>query len=311
MQIKPSMKKIKLFITAFLITAGIINIQSCQSTKSSTAAKLLKFNFEKGKGYDYEMITNMDQEIMGQNIQMDMSFYYSMDVKEDDGNSKTITTSIDRFKMKAGAMGFSIDLDTDKPLPDIGITEEGKDPMKILNALFGAIKDQSFSMKVNAEGKVMEVTGFENMAKKIVDSLGIEGAEKEKMMQQFNKQFNAEQMKSQFERMWYIFPNKEVKVGDSWGKNTSLGNDQIGGGNYKSTYKVTDIEGNMVTLEESTEISSKKGDMEMKGEIEGTIVVDSNSGLIVKADQDLTLKPVGEGKGFEIKAKTKIRGKAK
>ena len=25
-------------------------------------------------------------------------------------------------------------------------------------------------------------------------------------------------MKGQFERFWYIFPNKEVKVGDSWKK---------------------------------------------------------------------------------------------
>jgi hypothetical protein len=305
------MKSIKLILIVFCTAAIITGNYSCQSTKSSTAAKLLKFNFEKGKGYDYEMTTNMDQEIMGQDIQMDMSFYYSMDVKEDDSNSKTISTSIDRVKMKAGAMGFSIDLDSGNPLPSLAVTEEDKDPTKILNAVIGAIKGQRFSMKVNAEGKVMEITGFENMAKKIVDSLGIEEAEKEKMTQQFNKQFNAERMKSQFERTWYIFPNKEVKVGDSWEKNTSLGDDELGGGNYKSTYKVTDIEGNMVTLKENTEISSKKGEMEMKGEIEGTIVVDSNSGLIVKADQDLTLKPIGDSKGFEIKAKTRIRGKAR
>lgn len=305
------MKNIKLILIVFCTSVVVGSIYSCQSTKSSTAAKLLKFNFEKGKGYDYELITNMDQEIMGQNIQMDMSFYYSMDVKEDDGNTKTITTSIDRFKMKAGAMGFNIDVDSDKPLPSLGLTEKGEDPMKILNTLFGAIKDQKFSMKVNAEGKVLEVSGFENMAKKIVDSLGIDEAEKEKMMQQFSKQFNAEQMKNQFERTWYIFPNKEVKVGDTWEKNTSLGNDELGGGKYKSTYKVTDIEGNMVTLEENTEISSEKGDVEMKGEITGTIVVDSDTGLIVKADQDMTLKPTEKGKGFEIKAKTKIRGKAR
>ncbi|HWR32908.1 MAG TPA: DUF6263 family protein [Chitinophagaceae bacterium] len=305
------MKNIKLILFVFCAFALITGFQSCQSTKSSTAAKFLKFNFEKGKGYDYEMVTSMDQEIMGQDIQMDMSFYYSMDVSDDDGKSKTINTSIDRFKMKAGAMGFTIDIDTDKPLPDLGINEEDKDPMKILNALFGAIKDQKFSMKVDAEGKVIEITGFENMAKNIVDSLDIKEEEKEKMMQQFNKQFNAEQMKSQFERTWYIFPNKEVKVGDTWEKNTSLGSDEMGGGNYKSTYKVTDIEGNMVTLEESTEISSEKGEMKMKGEITGTIVVDSDSGLIVKADQDMTLKPTEKGKGFEIKAKTKIRGKAR
>lgn len=304
------MKNIKLVLIAFCSVAVIAGIQSCQSTKSSTAAKLLKFNFEKGKGYDYDMTVSMDQEILGQQITVDMTTYYSMDVKEDDGNTKTINSTIDRFKMKMGAMGANFDIDTDKPLPSLGETEDGKDPMKILNALFGAIKGQEFNMKVDAEGKVLEVKGFEDMAQRIVDSLGIEEAEKEKMKQQFNKQFNSEKIKGQFERTWYIFPNKEVKVGDTWKKNTSVGMDEMGG-NYNSVYKVIDIEGNMVTLEETTEIESKRGEMELKGEIKGTIVVDSQVGLIVKADQEMTLRPTGESSGFEIKAKTRIRGKAR
>lgn len=305
------MKSMKFILIVFWAAAGIFCIQSCQSTKSSTAAKLLKFNFEKGKGYDYEMTMSMDQEVMGQPIQMDMTSYYSMDVKEDDGITKTINSSIDRFKMKIGAAGMNLDIDTDKPLPSLGETGEGKDPMKIINTLFGAIKGQRFTMKVDAEGKVLDVKGFEDMAKKIVDSIGLDESEKEQMIQQFNKQFNGEKMKSQFERAWYIFPNKEVKIGDSWQKNTSLGVDEMGGGNYNSTYKVTDIEGNMVTLEETTAIESKRGELEMTGEIKGTIVVDSQIGLIVKADQDMTLRTKGEGKGFEIKAKTRIKGKAR
>ena len=158
------MKKIKFLLLATVIAAVIIVLPSCQSTKTTTAAKMLKFNFEKGKGYDYEMNTNMDQEIMGQTIGMDMLFYYSMDVKDDDGTTKTITTSVDRFKMKVSAMGMNIDIDTDKPMPNMGLTKDGEDPAKMINSLFGAIKGQKFSMKVNAEGKVLEVTGFENMA---------------------------------------------------------------------------------------------------------------------------------------------------
>ncbi len=303
------MKKIKFLLLATVIAAVIIVLPSCQSTKTTTAAKMLKFNFEKGKGYDYEMNTNMDQEIMGQTIGMDMLFYYSMDVKDDDGTTKTITTSVDRFKMKVSAMGMNIDIDTDKPMPNMGLTKDGEDPAKMINSLFGAIKGQKFSMKVNAEGKVLEVTGFENMAKTIVDSLAMNEEEKEKMMQQFSKQFSAEQMKSQFERTWYIFPNKEVKVGDSWDKSTDIAGEM--GGTYNSTYKVTDIEGDMVTLSESTKIESKQKDMDMKGSIKGTIVVDSKLGLVVTADQDMKFTIGAEGKSMDIKAKTKIKGKAR
>ena len=78
------MKYIKFVVFSFCVVAIIAGIQSCQSTKSSTAAKLLKFNFEKGKGYDYDMTVSMDQEILGQQITVDMTTYYSRDVKEDD-----------------------------------------------------------------------------------------------------------------------------------------------------------------------------------------------------------------------------------
>lgn len=304
------MKKINLLTVILVAIFAVITIQSCQTSgKTSSASKMLKFNFEKGKGYDYELITNMDQEVMGQAIQMDMSFYYSMDVTEDDGTIKTITTAIDRFKMKMGVAGMNIDIDTDKPLPSLGKTDDGKDPMKMLNGLFGAIKGQKFSMKVDAEGKVQELTGFENMANTIVDSMALDEEQSRQMKEKFNQQFNSEKMKSQMGRLFYIFPNKEVKVGDSWQKTSEVSGDMAG--NYNSTYKVTDIEGDMVTLAENTKVESNQEKMNLKGDIKGTIVVDSRLGLVVNADQDMKMTTEVAGKSFEIKMKTKIKGKAR
>ena len=303
------MKKIALLLLPVVLIAGLIAVQSCQSTKSATASKMLKFNFEKGKGYDYEMISNFDQEVMGQNMQMDMSAYYSMEVSEDDGNMKTITSTIDRFKMKMGVMGFNIDVDTDKPLPSIGTTDDGKDPMKMINSIFGAIKGQKFTMKVDAEGKVQEVTGFENMAELIIDSLGLGEKEKQEMKKKFDGQFNAKNMQGQFDRFLYIFPNKEVKVGDTWQKKSDVSGPMAG--KYNSSYKVTDIEGEMVTLDETTKVESADEKMKMKGEIKGTIVVDSKTGLVVTADQEIEMTTETNGKSMKMKGKTKIKGKAR
>lgn len=303
------MKKIALLLLPVVLIAGLIAVQSCQSTKSATASKMLKFNFEKGKGYDYEMISNFDQEVMGQNMQMDMSAYYSMDVSEDDGNMKTITSTIDRFKMKMGVMGFNIDVDTDKPLPSIGTTDDGKDPMKMINSIFGAIKGQKFTMKVDAEGKVQEVTGFENMAALIIDSLGLGEKEKQEMKKKFDGQFNAKNMQGQFDRFLYIFPNKEVKVGDTWQKKSDVSGPMAG--KYNSSYKVTDIEGEMVTLDETTKVESADEKMKMKGDIKGTIVVDSKTGLVVTADQEIEMTTETNGKSMKMKGKTRIKGKAR
>ncbi|MEO7922312.1 MAG: DUF6263 family protein [Chitinophagaceae bacterium] len=300
----------KRFIALSLFVAAVFILPACQSSsKTASGSKMLKFNLENGKGYDYEMIINMDQEMGGQKVQMDMSNYYSMDVVADEGGTKTLSTTYDRFKMKMVMAGINIEVDSDKPLPSMGKTDTGEDPMKMMNAILGAIKGRKFTMKVNPEGKILEVTGFADMAKSIADSMNLDPEKREKIMADFNKQFNEKGIMDQFERVLYIFPNKEVKVGDSWQKTTSPGGAM--GGKYVSTYTVTEIEGDMVTLEEKSKIDGVSDEMTMNGEITGTIVVDSKTGLVVNADQDMKITAGKDGKSMEIKGKTKIKGKAR
>jgi len=304
------MKKTTVLLAFILACVSIIGFESCQSTKSSTATKMLKFDLENGKGYDYELIFNMDQEIMGQDMQMDMTTYYSMDVAGDNGGTKTITTAIDRLKMRTEVAGFKVDFDTDKPFSSSDTTDMMGKSMGALNKVFGAIKGQTFTMKVNPEGKILAVTGFEDMAKNIADSMQLEGEERNEMMKQFDAQFNANEMTQSLERFWYFFPNKEVKVGDSWQKSIQMGGKMPG--KYNSTYKVTEIEGDMVTIDEVSKIdASETEEVSMTGDVKGTIVVDSRTGLIVTADQDMKVKASSKGMSFDIKAKTKIKGKAR
>ena len=303
------MKRILYLLLLSGLFFGVIATESCQSSKNSSATKMLKFNFEKGKGYDYEMTMNMDQDIMGQKMKMDMLTYYSMDLVEDDGAIKTVTSTYDRFKLDMNVVGMNIEVDSDKPLSSLGTDDGSNDPMKMLSRLLGAIKGRKVTMKINAEGKVLEVIGFEDMAKSIVDSLGIEGEQSQQMIRQFDKQFNEESMKEQFERILYIFPNKEIKVGDSWEKKTSSFG--IAKGENNSVYTVTDIEGDMVTLDEKTTIKANDDGAKMNGKMLSTLIVDSKTGLVVSADMDMTITTQAEGQSFDLKAKTKIKGKAR
>lgn len=292
----------------FTSTIFLLVIASCQTTKSSTASKMLKFDFEKGRGYDYEMILNMDQEVMGQKIKMDMASYYSMDVIGDDGQNKTISTVYDRLKMSIGIGGMNIEIDSDEPFPNLG--EGGdKEEMQMLNRFMGAIKGRRFSMKVNPEGKIVDLSGFKGMAESIADSLGLGNEDREEMIKKFDERFNEESIKEQFERFWYIFPNKEVKVGDSWEKSSTATG--MAAGKYQSRYTVKEIEGDMVTLEEDTKIEGGQDKVELDGKVKGTLVIDSKTGLVVSANQDLTMTASGNGMSFDIIGKTKIKGKAR
>jgi hypothetical protein len=298
------MKRITLYLL-IVSSIGMGFFQSCQSTKSATATKMLKFNFENGKGYDYEMITKIDQEIMGQPMKVDMSYYYSMDVSADDGNMKTITTRFDRVKMNMSMAGMDMVMDSDKK-PGPG---DDKNPMAPVSRILGAISGQRFVMKVNAEGKVQEVTGFKEMAGAIADSLQLDGKDREEMMGEFQKSFDEKEILGQFERMFCIFPNKEVKVGDSWEKINNIAGQM--GGKYTSTYTVKEIEGDIVTLEEKSKITGATEGIDMDGNVSGLLVVDSRSGLLVNADQDITIKMDKAGAKITVNAKNKIKGKAR
>ena len=293
------------FLTVFMLDA-------CQSAKNSTASKMLKFDLEKGKGYDYEMIINMDQELMGQPLQMDMTTYYSMDITGDDGTIKTISSRLERFKMKTAMMGINLDVDTDEPMSR-DTSDAKKNPIELMKRVFASLKGLQFNMKVDREGKITEVTGLENLADKMTTELGLSEEEKAEASGSVDKAFNKDEIARNFERFWYIFPNKEVKVGDSWKKSSSFGGQMPA--TYESTYKVTDIEGDMVTVEEKSVISAKQDaggkSVETSGEISGTVTVDSRSGLLVNADQDMNMKVKSGGMEVNIKGKSKIKGKAR
>lgn len=303
-----------LFLIAAVLIANLF--EACQSAKSNSASAVLKLGLEKGKGYDYEMNTNMDQEILGIPIKMNMDIYYSMDVIEDNGEVKTMRATYERFKLNAGAMGEEIDVDTEKPVP--ADWKESENKMAAVNKIFGAIKGQGFLVKVNQEGKILEVSGMENMVQSMIDSLGLDESEIGDEMKGVKEQFNEQKMKQQLERMFYFFPNKKVQVGDSWTRKTIV-DDEMGGA-YNSTFTVKEIEGNMVTLEEESTIDglSIKNDEndsgikpEIKGKVTGTLVVDSRLGLLVSGNQEMKLTVSASGMSIDMTGKTKIKGKVR
>jgi len=93
-------------------------------------------------------------------------------------------------------------------------------------------------------------------------------------------------------------------VGDTWKKKSDVSGPAAG--KYNSTYKVTDIEGDMVTLDETTKMESSEEKVDMKGDITGTIVVDSKTGLVVSADQEMNITTDTNGMAKKMKGKTKI-----
>jgi hypothetical protein len=58
-------------------------------------------------------------------------------------------------------------------------------------------------------------------------------------------------------------------------------------------------------------IEPNNGEEGASGKVKGTIVVDSRMGLVVTADQDVTITTKADGKSLDMKMKMKIKGKAR
>lgn len=295
------MKKI---VSALFLLAGFTTVLLVQSCKTkTTSSKVLAFNLEKGKGYDYNMVWDMDQQLMGQNNKITITADYAIDVIDDKNDIKTLKAVYNRFKMYMKISGMELDIDTDKPVERLSEEQMKTNPGSIMAGIFAGIKGKAFTMQVDKEGKVLAVNGFEQIVKGMVDSIQADEDMKMQMHASLADQFNDQNIKDQFAQIFTIFPNKEIKAGDSWEKSWQSGGRMPA--KYVTQYTVKDFEGDHVNLDAKTSINSDNGEMKIKGTQNGKLLVNGNTGLVINAtfDQDIetatggiNMKTVGKGK---------------
>ncbi|HEU4471153.1 MAG TPA: DUF6263 family protein, partial [Flavisolibacter sp.] len=261
------MKGLRIILSLSLIASVIVN----QGCSNDSEAKVLKFNLEKGKGYRYTMNTKMNQEMGGQKMATEMKFDYRFEVVNDSADVKTVKATYDRLAMNMSLPNGDVNVDTDQPVAD-SIT--GENPAAMMQGMFGAMKGKSFTLKVDAEGNILSVEGITEMAEAMVSSMKVDESLKAGMRQMFVAQFNDESMKQNFAPAFNIYPNKPVKVGDSWDKKVTL---QMGGSmSFNTTYTVKKIEGDNVTVGSKSSINIQG----VTGDQTGEFVIDAKTGLM-------------------------------
>ena len=211
--------------------------------------------------------------------------------------TKRIKSTYRRVVMAMDAGGTSVDIDTDKPVTD-SVTDLPVNPMNMMGNMFQAMIGKSFLMKVDAEGKVTEVSGLKEMADAMIASMNLNEEMKPMIQRLFSAQFNEENLKQTFSQSFNIFPNKAVKVGDTWDKTIVVPG--MVATTMNSTYTVKSITADNVTLgiTSTIEVGNTKGTQT------GTLIVDPRTGLVT--DGDMVQK-------FEEKvtSRIKITGKEK
>jgi len=302
------MKRLTLLVLVIITTIMVAAIYSCKNSKTTTG-KVLKFNLEKGKGYDYEILWDLDQQMMGHDNKISILGGYTINVTDEKENIRTLTAVYKNFKMYMNIMGVEINIDTDKPSEPMDEAEIKANPLGMMDRVFAGIKGKEFTMKVDEEGKVLEVSGFDQIINGMTDSIAMDEDTKMQVRVSLQDQFNEQAVKDQFAQVFTIFPNKEIKVGDSWNKSIQMGGRMPA--QYTTRYTVKEIEGDHVTLSAQTNIGSGSSDMEIKGTQNGSLLVDSKTGLVLNAEFDQDMETKTQGMEIKIIGKGRIKGKAR
>ena len=299
------MKKIFLLLLATVSIA--ILFPACNNSKSGDAVDL-KLNLKKGQTYTYGMKMNMNMAAMSD---INMDFGFKMKVEDVDAqNNYALLCSYDAIRFKMSMMGKDMGYDS----KNVGDTTSENPQNQMFRKIFGSMVGQSFKMTMSQKGEVLKVEGLKDLVETMTQSMDMPEDQKDKMREQMSQSFSEEQMKQTFSQGFSVFPDKPVKVGDSWKKNVSKNTSGIAM-NQEVTYTVKEITDKAVVLSLSGVIKSSKDENaasakidDMSGDLKGTMEMDRASGMIHSGNMDMDMKVKAMGQSMNMKMKITIEG---
>ncbi len=249
-----------------LLLILFVQLLSCNRKESDG----LRFNLQKGKVYEYQANFKVRQ-VEGDSLFSDMTNSYTLEVMDESDGIKTIRVHYRDFTISLESP--KLENDTSKKLKkDLSLMLEG-----VFNDVLKAMKGKSMLMKVNPMGKVVSVEGLTEIIKPVIDTMNIPPMAKTVSMQMMQSDFGKKMLAGVFSQGFEIFPNKEVKVGDTWEKEMQLNGMLPISAN--TIFTVNSIKGNHVTLDAKSLLNNNN----RKGEVLSTYRVDSRTGLVLEA----------------------------
>jgi hypothetical protein len=218
-----------------------------------------------------QMKYDFDVQSMEMEMNMKMNLYYR--VITVDPTFYELETKFDLLSVTVNAMGNNITMSSEN--------EKNSNP---IFDFFKEITNNSFIIKIDKTGKVLEIRDFAEMIEKSLKKLPqVSKAEKEKFKQQFNQSFNEETIKQNMNNLCNYFPTTPVGIGDEWDftYTTNASTSIIINGHYilkeiTSEYIIIDVVAKVTTPEESDFVESNGMMMKLnlKGTMTGTYKLD-------------------------------------
>lgn len=295
------MQKYLLAPLFLLMTLGFL---SCNNGVGTGEAYALKMRLAPGDQFKQEMDMTMDMgiDMMGQSIQNEMGMKMTMafEVLGD-------TNDLKKIKMTYENINMTMKMNTPGT--------EGMNMDSMMNKSNKKMEGKSISILLDKNNKVVAVEGYEELIASNMDE-EMDEATKE----QFKKMFSKEQANSMLGMMFQMYPDKPVRVGESWEKEieTSMAEIKM---TVKGKYTLKSVKDGVANILVAGKFSGKGSmnqngmsmDMDMDGDQSGQINIGLSDGYLKDSDYKMDIKAnmnaMGQKVPMTIKAKYIMKGK--
>lgn len=274
-------------------------------TKNPDESYVFRFNLEKGKSYPFKVATNIKNVQSdgkeSQQVQQSSENELSYKVREVKSDKYILDVNFKRFKEKISVQGKTMGFDTNVARPSNEMNANKYD-------FFKTVVGNSFTMEISKGGKVLNVTGLDEIRNKVKTKMekGLNQEDKKVLEQMLQVSVSKEAMAAMFMESIGYYPQKPVKMGDKWEMNNNVGKAKA-----HMEYKLSAIDDNQASIKISGNSSandsqtSKEGmkvSQNLKGSVNGTAKIDVKSGWVnsVTIEKKEVLKMTREYKGEKM-----------
>ena len=265
-----------------LLSLIIIGLISCDDNNKID----LSLNLEEGESYAYNssVIMNLGQVMMGQEVDIEMQMNAQMNFLNEGKNG-------DKHQIEASYK--SISFSSEMPQMTMKVSSDDLDPEDPMSLIFNQMTNQKFNFELSSLGRVHEVEGINEMFNQLIQqNEDLSQLDKMQLEAQIQQTYGAESFTANLESIFAIYPEKKVKVGDTWTTYSSFQNDYPA--QVETTYTLVEMDDEFVYLdgkgtiatiegEEAMEVNGMSFNFDLNGENTSTLKLNRNTGWVESA----------------------------
>ncbi|HMI05038.1 MAG TPA: DUF6263 family protein [Pedobacter sp.] len=255
----------------------------------------IELNLTKGKVYNQKMsmvmaikqaVNNMDV-----NINMTINGSTAFTVTDYKAGVYDINVAYTALSVKTDMQGGqSISFDSEKA-----------DEKDVVSTSLGLMKNKPFHMKMNRQGKVLEITNVNQLFTSVFEKFShLAPEEKQKLQGQIEQSFGEKAFRNNMENMMSFYPQKPVGKGSTWTMKNNIVSANVEM-QMENNYKLDEVTATQYLISGISKMSSPNTDTYVEvngmsaktaitGDVTANMKIDKKTGWIDEAISSMSLK---------------------